>query len=156
SEAPSLTLQAGNSRSSLYIVTKDQILITQIESSIGDDGMGPDLAAFARQLGLPRDFEATALLPTLGIGLDHDDRAISFAVAKQMAIRSRDRSFTQLAALFPTNLAGFEVQAHPPTSVRVAVDAIADFHDAAMVVCHFLVRIDFLGVNPIALGRQPN
>src|SRR5262249_17672258 len=70
------------------------------------------------------------------------DAVFRFFTTIEAAVRGGDRAFVELALLLPDRLARLEILAGPAFAVRVAVEVIAQFHDAAMMIHHDLVGID--------------
>src|SRR5205807_57376 len=60
----------------------------------------------------------------------------------EMAISIRETTFAKFLFVLPSGLAGFEVLTGPAFAVGVAINAIANENDAAM-----MIHYDFVGIN---------
>src|SRR5262249_39935406 len=65
-----------------------------------------------------------------------------------------DRALFELALLLPNRRASLEILAGPAFAVRIAVDVIAHFHDAAMMIHHNFVGIDLRGGERTSFGHS--
>ena len=123
------------------VETEEQLLVTQVESSVRDDGMRPNFSAWATLLGLGIQLEATMLFPAFRRGFDQGDRAIALRLAVESSVGIGNGSLAQGSLFIPLDLAGLEVLANPTVPVGVAVQMVAQLDHAAMVVLHVLVVV---------------
>src|SRR6266540_4454087 len=118
------------------VVTRDQVLIAQKQSAIGNDRMRPNPALRIADGCLRVKLETPVLFPAFGRSLHERHRAAVFLHTIEHALRTTDRSFAERVFLAPDLLAGFELLAQPAPALRIAVKIIAHPHDTAMVVDH--------------------
>src|SRR5262249_47117935 len=107
-----------------HVVTEEKILVTQVEPSTGDDGVGPCRLAAALRL------VKAALLDVSG-GRRLDQRhGTALAASVEAAVRGCDGTFAH-APVRPGDLARLEVQAGQVGTVE-AVEVVAHQHHAAV------------------------
>src|SRR5262245_5222076 len=123
----------------LHVVTQQDILVAEIKFATGDHRMRPTVILTAVAL-----MKATSFLVALRSGVDqHDCSLVAFAAQIKLPIGAYEGALAQFTFFLPHSAAGFEFLANPTFALRVAVQMLPHTHDAAMMVHHVLVTINF-------------
>lgn len=138
-------LSRGDFAAGADVVAGEELLVAEVEFTVGDDGMGPDSTVPAALGGLRVERELAVFGPFGGGCFDQGDDAFLFAEAIEAIIGIGNGAFAD-AFLRPDFFACVEFLADPIAAVDVgeAVNVVVVQNDAAVMIAHDGVLVDLV------------